>query len=166
MENKDFYYQQYNKINWPNQEKTKINQKVNQFIIRDIISNKNQSKIKIFDIGFGIGFFLEMLQQSLQNKVILSGCEPSEKNYLYFLRKNLKNITAYNKPFLNIKTNRKFDFITAIYVFPHFISDDIEKVVKEIYFLLNNKGNFVLAVANERYLQEKLEKQENLFLEE
>ena len=37
MKNKEFFYQQYDKINWENQEKTKINSFVNNFIIKEII---------------------------------------------------------------------------------------------------------------------------------
>ena len=64
MKNKNFFYQQYEKINWENQEKTKINSFVNKFIIQEIISKKS-SGIKIFDIGIGIGFFIKMLCKKL-----------------------------------------------------------------------------------------------------
>ena len=57
MKNKEFFYQQYDKINWENQEKTKINSFVNNFIIKEIILKKKGQDISIFDIGFGIGFF-------------------------------------------------------------------------------------------------------------
>ena len=36
MKNKSFFYLQYNKINWENQEKTKINSNVNDFITKKI----------------------------------------------------------------------------------------------------------------------------------
>ena len=53
MKNKNFFYLQYDKINWPNQEKTKINSFVNNFIIQEIILKKKGDEIKIFDIGLG-----------------------------------------------------------------------------------------------------------------
>lgn len=66
MKNPKFFYQQYEKICWENQEKTKINSLVNKFIIQEIISKKSGSSIKIFDIGFGIGFFIKMLYKTLR----------------------------------------------------------------------------------------------------
>ncbi len=92
MKNKDFFHQQYNKISWENQEKTKINSLINNFVIQEIISKKKGPNIKIFDIGFGIGFFIKMLYHDLNNfykEIILEGCEPSDKNYAYFLKKPL-----------------------------------------------------------------------------
>ena len=138
MKNKNFFYQQYEKINWENQEKTKINSFVNKFIIQEIISKKS-SGIKIFDIGFGIGFFIKMLYKSLSpiyKDIVIEGCEPSKKNYNYFTKKPLKlrkdvKLKTYNNTFLNTKTNERFDFITAIYVFPHFVSDELEETAKK-----------------------------------
>ena len=65
MKNKNFFYLQYDKINWENQEKTKINSFVNNFVIKNIILKKKGPDIKIFDMGFGIGFFFKMLNQNL-----------------------------------------------------------------------------------------------------
>ena len=65
MKNKNFFYLQYNKINWKNQEKTKINSKVYDFLIKEIVSKKNNNSIKIFDIGFGIGLFIKRLANEL-----------------------------------------------------------------------------------------------------
>ena len=90
MKNKNFFYQQYEKINWENQEKTKINSFVNSFIIQEIISKKKSSSIKIFDIGFGIGFFIKMIYKSLNpiyKSIVIEGCEPSDKNYNYFIER-------------------------------------------------------------------------------
>ena len=61
MKNRDFFFQQYDKINWTNQEKTHLNVAVNQFIIDEIISKKS-TPFSIFDIGSGIGFFISMLK--------------------------------------------------------------------------------------------------------
>ena len=126
MKNKNFFYLQYNKINWENQAKTRINFLVYNFIIQEIISKKKGSDIKIFDIGFGIGSFIKMLYRRLAKyyrNITIEGCEPSDKNYKYFMKKSINiqkgKLKTYNKTFLDAQTDKKFDFITAIYVFPH-----------------------------------------------
>ncbi len=172
MKNKEFFYLQYNKLNWQNQDKTKLNYFVNDFIIKEIISKKEGEEIKIFDMGFGIGFLLKMLEENLSkkyDKVILEGCEPSIKNYENFKKKefNLKNVLVKtsNTSFLDTMTKDKFDFVTAVYVFPHFTFDELEKVAKKIKDMLNTSGKFILVVANQKYLEEKLEKKKDLFIE-
>lgn len=172
MKNKNFFYLQYDKVNWSNQEKTKINSFVNDFIINEIIAKKNCSSIKIFDIGFGIGFFIKMLYRKISKscKIIIEGCEPSEKNYKFFTEKPLRlrkgvELKTYNNTFLNTKTNQKFDFITAIYVFPHFVQDELDETAKKINFMLEQDGQFILVVANETYLEEKLSSMKDLFIE-
>lgn len=173
MKNKNFFYQQYDKIKWENQEKTKINSFVSNYIIKKIILKKKSSSIKIFDIGFGIGFFIKMLYSSLNKRykdITFEGCEPSEKNYTYFIKKHLnfrKNVqlNTHNSTFLNTKTNEKFDFITAIYVFPHFVSDELDETAKKINLMLEQDGKFILVVANETYLEEKLKSMKDLFIE-
>ena len=173
MKNKKFFYQQYEKINWENQEKTKINSFVNNFIIKKIILKHKGPSIKIFDIGFGIGFFMKMLYPHLikhYRNITLEGCEPSDKNYKYFKSKSLKVrkdvvLRTYNQTFQDLKINEKFDFITSIYVFPHFSSDDLEKIVNKIYSMLKEDGKFVLVVSNENYLKEKLKTKKDLFIE-
>lgn len=164
---------QYNKINWQNQEKTKINALLNNYIIKKIILKKKDSNIKIFDIGIGIGFFYKMLYPNLikdYKNIVLSGCEPSDKNYSYFLKKSLgikKGITlkTYKKTFLETKTKDKFDFITAIYTFTNFLSNDMEKTVRKIYSMLEKNGKFILVVANVESLQKRLETKKDLFIE-
>lgn len=174
MKNKNFFYLQYDKINWENQEKTKINSTVNNYIIKKIILKKGDSDIKIFDIGFGIGFFLKRLYLQLVKKyksISIEGCEPSIKNYEYFIKKKplkVKGTTelkTYSKTFLEVRTDKKFDFITAIYVFPHFLLDNLEETARKIYTMLNENGKFILVVANERYIKEKLKTQKDLFIE-
>ncbi|HRY62372.1 MAG TPA: class I SAM-dependent methyltransferase [Candidatus Paceibacterota bacterium] len=174
MKNKDFFYLQYNKIDWKNQEKTKINSFINNYIIRNIISNHKGNDISIFDIGFGIGFFFKMLLSEIEGKyknILIEGCEPSRVNYDYFLKKKPKGlptgitINTYKNTFQDIETNNKFDFITAIYVFPHFLSEDLESVVKKVYSMLKNGGKFILVLAKEKYLENKLETEQDLFIE-
>ncbi len=169
MKNKEFFYLQYNKINWQNQEKTKINALVNNHIIQNIILKNKRQSIKIFDIGFGIGFFMKMLSEALTrsyNEITLAGCEPSKKNYDYFIERNsLKKLETYNKTFQEIKTSKKFDFITAIYVFPHFTLEDLDSIAKKINSMLETAGKFILVVANEKYLKGKLRDKRDLFIE-
>lgn len=174
MKNKNFFYLQYNKINWENQEKTRINFRIYDYIIKNIIRKKNDDKISIFDIGTGIGLFQKKLYRDLKNSyrnIIIEGCEPSQKNYRYFIRKSVKGIrrgdiiNIQNKTFLNVRTKTKFDFITAIYVFPHFLFEELEKMLKKIRSLLAEKGKFILVVANEKYLERKLKTEKDLSIE-
>lgn len=173
MKNKNFFYQQYDKINWENQEKTKINYQIYNYIIREIILKKRGSDIKIFDIGFGIGLFMKRLYLKLITEykdITLQGCEPSTKNYDNYTEKSLNvrdnvKLKMYNKTFLEVESNEKFNFITAIYVFPHFVSEDLEEVAKKIYSMLDKKGKFILIVANEKYLKKKLKNKRDLSIE-
>jgi len=179
MKNKDFFYLQYNylqynKIDWKNQEKTKINFYIYDYIIKNIIRHKKGNNIAVFDIGFGIGIFLKKLLQDLRRRyqtIIVEGCEPSRLNYKHFLNKNLKGVRrditlkTHNKTFLKSLTEAKFDFITAIYVFPHFAFDDTRKVARKIRLMLKEGGKFVLVVANEKYLENKLKTEQDLFIE-
>ncbi|MFH1456814.1 MAG: methyltransferase domain-containing protein [Patescibacteria group bacterium] len=173
MKNRNFFYLQYNKIDWKNQEKTKINSFIYDIVIKNFILKKKGSNISIFDMGFGIGFFYKILYPYLIKKyqtIVLEGCEPSKKNYNYFKNRplNIKKSTklkTHKKTFLNTETNRKFDFITSIYVFPHFLFNDLEKTVKKIYSMLNEKGKFILILAEEKYLKRKLKTEKDLFIE-
>lgn len=173
IKNKDFFYLQYNQINWKNQEKTKINSLVNKYIIKKIISTHQGDSVNVFDIGFGIGFFIQTLLNALRRrykKIIVEGCEPSSVNFQHSLlnkeklSRNMK-LRLFKNTFQNTETKTKFDFITAIYVFPHFLSDDLEQVAKKIYSMLKNSGKFILVVANEKYLAQKLKTEKDLFIE-
>ena len=107
------------------------------------------------------------MEQSLSpsfKDITLEGCEPSQKNYKYFETKELKHKT-FNKPFLQTETDTKFDFLTAIYVFPHFESDELDNVTKKINSMLNDDGKFILVVANEKYIEKKLQEKKDLFIE-
>ncbi|MFA5000873.1 MAG: class I SAM-dependent methyltransferase [Candidatus Paceibacterota bacterium] len=172
--NKDFFYLQYNQINWKNQEKTKINSYINKYIIKNVISEHKGEDISIFDIGLGIGFFVKMFYHSLISKyknIKIEGCEPSTVNYQYFLAKKPKrlrqgvSIETQEKKYLEVRTDTKFDYITAIYVFPHFVFDELETVAQKIHSMLKEKGRFILVLANEQYLKTKLETEKDLFIE-
>jgi len=102
--------------------------------------------------------------------IFIGGCEPSDKNYNYFSKKPFKlnigdNLNVCQETFLNTEMNEKFDFITSIYTFTAFVFEDLTKSVKKIYSSLNNGGEFILVVANEDYLKEKLKTKKDLFIE-
>jgi 2-polyprenyl-3-methyl-5-hydroxy-6-metoxy-1,4-benzoquinol methylase len=130
MKNKDFFFMQYNKING----KIKIKQKLIlqlPHIIKEIILKKKGPELKLFDMGFGIGFFMKMLLAEAKekySKLLIEGCEPSEKNFNALKNKEFK---ISQKPFQEFQTDQKFDFITSIYVFPHFTSEDLEKSLQK-----------------------------------
>jgi len=168
--NRNFFYLQYNKINWKNQEKTKINSYIYDYIIQNILTKHQEEDISIFDIGLGIGFFIKMLVNSLVGKyrrISIEGCEPSKVNYEYFLNQKFEGIDLKTFPtsFLETQTGTKFDYVTAIYVFPHFLFEDLEIVAGKSFSMLKPNGKFILVLANEEYLKEKLENQRDLFIE-
>lgn len=173
MKNRDFFHLQYNKINWANQEKTRINQRINEYLIDEIISKHANKEIAVFDIGFGVGFFIRMLHQKLRGKfelIILAGCEPSRVNYQYFANNlpeetNGISLQIFKETFENVQSGGQFDFITAIYVFPHFLAAHLPSIVQKIASLLKEHGRFILVVANEKYLKEKLSTEKDLFIE-
>lgn len=158
--NRKFFYEQYDKIRWANQEKTKTNFEINKFIIRNIIEKKKKG-ISVFEIGFGIGTFIKMLLKAFGNRgVTIEGCEPSKRSYRFFMRnyKEKLKIKAYNSVFLKTETGRKFDFITAILVFPHFLPDDLEKTAGKIASMLEKGGKFIMAVSSESKTEEKIQR--------
>jgi len=173
VKNKSFFYQQYDKINWEHQDKTKINAFVSNFIIKEYILKKEGSSLSLFDIGFGIGFFFRLLYKGLgkhYKRIILEGCEPSSKNYNHYMKRPLQvrkaaSLKVFNATFLETRTSTKFDFITCIYVFPHFVSDELKKTVTKIHSMLLENGRFILVVANQKYMEEKLRVKKDLFIE-
>lgn len=70
MKNKEFFYMQYNQINWEKQEETKINESLNNYIINQLLF-KERTKLKLFDMGFGVGFFVNMVYSKLNLKNII-----------------------------------------------------------------------------------------------
>jgi len=173
MVDKEYLFKQYDQLDWQHQETTHINALVHDYIIQNIIAKKEGDEIKIFDIGFGIGSFFQMLQKNLGphfGSLILEGCEPSEKNYKHFKSKHFESfsteIKTCHETFLQTNTPTKFDFLTAIYVFPHFASDELGDVAKKIGSMLLVGGQFILVVANENYLLEKLSSHRDQIIDE
>lgn len=169
MKNKDFFYQQYNKINWKNQEKTGINSYINNYIIDNVILKHQGEDVSVFDMGFGIGYFIKMLLSKASSKyrnIIVEGCEPSLVNFAYLNKQKFDtDIKLFPTGFLETETATKFNFVTSIYVFPHFLFEDLEAVVRKINLMLKENGKFVLVLANEKYLQEKLKAEKDFFIE-
>lgn len=167
MKNRDFFFEQYDKINWVNQDKTHLNIAVNQFVIDNILSKK-EPPFKLFDIGSGIGFFIRMLKEKYGDSIQIEGCEPSKKSYEHFMKSDIskENVKIHTDTFQNFKTDTKFDFITAIYVFPHFIESDLKPIAEKISGMLNNDGKLIIIVSNEEYLRNKLATKKDLFIEQ
>lgn len=172
MKNREFFYNQYERLTWENQLETEQNKKANEWIIDEVLLKEDKSDLSIFDIGFGVGFFLKMCKDKLPakfEKVKLSGVEPSVKNYeesKKVLSGNSKiTIETHNKTLLNAKINERFDVITSIYSFPEIIPEDLEETAKKINQILETGGKFVLVIANEKYLNKKLKEEKDLFIE-
>lgn len=166
MTHQDNSYLQYDALNWQQQVKTGINSTLHDFILRNIISRHKGDEIKVFDMGFGIGRFPELLQKTLPGaykKVILEGCEPSVKNYEYFRsrisEKRLSGLRIFNNTLLETDTSTKFHFLTAVYVFTHISSDELEAVVQKISDMLDPGGQFILVMVNEDFLEENMDVQ-------
>lgn len=178
MKNKKFFYLQYDLVDWRKQKETKINAFINRYIAQQIVKKSKKKEIAIFDIGLGIGSFFETVIQSLKGlskKLFLAGCEPSKRNYVFFSRLAKKwnsesvRMRVVHKSFQEVvlKKGEAFDFVTAIYVFPHFVADDLKNILKKIRQLLCDDGLFVLVLANDEYIKASLKKDEShLFIEE
>ena len=54
------------------------------------------------------------------------------KHEEYYIHIYFHPSITFNKTFLQTNTDTKFDFLTAIYVFPHFASDELDDVAKKI----------------------------------
>ncbi len=108
-----------------------------------------------------------MLKEKFGNNIRIAGCEPSRKSYDYFARSNIdkSNIAIHQNTFQSLKVDETFDFVTAVYVFPHFVEADLSSVARKISEMLNAGGKFVMVVSNEEYLRNKLETKKDLFIE-
>ncbi len=171
---KDSLYVQYDKIKWKNQEKTKLNYLINNKIIEDLASDHEMDEISVYDIGFGIGYFIKMLYYSLAKKykkIIIEGCEPSIANYEYFLKKNHLKIRpgdlveVTRERYQSVEVNRKFDYITAIYILTNIVFEELDIFAKKAYSMLENGGKFILVVPEEKYITTKINLNKDLFID-
>lgn len=146
-------YEQYNNLNWENQDITGLHAAVYQSIIDFILNNHADSEVSLFDMGFGTGVFLQNLIQVLPNKysqILLEGCEPS-KSYDSFKSPDNSGVKVklYKKEFLDFDYENKFNFLTSVYVMVHFKFDELESVIKKIKTMLKSGGFFIFVVASE-----------------
>lgn len=163
MKNADFFYRQYDKIEWENQKETGLNKGIYHHIIKEIFDKTSSDHLRIYDIGFGVGLFFTMIQDELEGYDLeLAGCEPSEKNFNAFTN---DNVEVQNKAFQDISPQQTYDFVTANYVMPEFIPEDLDNVVRNVKEMLDSDGEFIMTTANEEYLKNKLDDREDLVIE-
>lgn len=164
MQRNDFFYLQYNDLNWSHQAQSDMNGFINDFIIDEVILADDNLPLKVFDIGFGIGAFIRrlVLKTNQTSGLLIEGCEPSNKNYNQFNAAPLQvrsgvTLKTHNTVFLDVDTPNRFDLITAIYVFPHIPFEELEPTVEKIHAMLEPGGRFVMVVVNEGYLKSNLD---------
>ena len=161
-------HEQYNEIDWRNQEKTGINSLVNDQIIDYIVKREIGSSISLFDIGFGVGFFLKRFSERVRDKyksVYIEGCEPAKKSYEHLLKNPIKGVEfkIYPDLFLETKVSTKFDIVTAIYVLPAIVFNDLEATVRKINSLLKPGGRFVCVITSEVSFKSDQKNDKDLF---
>ncbi len=132
-----------------------MNSFVYDYIISNIFLKYNDNAISLFDVGFGIGLFLRMFLEKASKKyarVYLEGCEPSKTSFEYFINESGKemNMVAHHETIADVKTLSKFDVITAVYVMPAVLFEDIEHFAKKVYLMLNKGGRFYCVIAAEK----------------
>lgn len=172
MKNEAFTYHQYEQLNWLIQEETKINSTINRFIIQHILNGKKSEEVRVFDMGFGTGLLLEMLQDALSpeyESITLEGCEPATNHFKHFesrsIQSGLAQTRIFNQTFLETCTDTKFDYLISVYVFPHINTDELADVANRIHSMLRADGKFILVVANENQLLAKLHSHPELVIE-
>ena len=101
----------------------------------------NQKKIRMVDIGSGMGIFLYNLQKKV--KWTLNGLEP-DLNFANFCKDNLKLKIINNKFSKKLFKNKKYDIITLNKVTEH-IKNPI-KFINDINSLLKTNGFIYLEV--------------------
>lgn len=171
--NGDFAYKQYERLSWENQDKTGTNSLIIEDIVRNIVSKKAGEEINIFDMGFGVGSFLKKASDRLSRhfkSIRIRGCEPCVKHYEYFKNLNFRpaanvKIETENSAFENIEINEKYDWLTAIYVFPHIHFEKMEATAQKISGALRDDGRLALVVANENYIRNKIKANSDLLID-
>lgn len=160
-------YEQYNAIEWKNQITTRLNEPVNMFIIEKYLTISDKDELRIFDIGFGVGFLFTMVTEKLSsvyNKIYLDGCEPASKSFQYFTEHTprYENVEfgVVNSPFLTFDTNNAYDVITAVFVLPHIDIHDLVLVASKISTMLNAEGKCIIVIANELQWKQRVHQHE------
>jgi cyclopropane fatty-acyl-phospholipid synthase-like methyltransferase len=73
------------------------------------------------------------------------------------------NIITHFLPFLDVDTESKFDFITAIYVLPHIQFNELESFIKKICSMLNDGGRFICIITSEKSFKSPQKNDKDLF---
>jgi 18S rRNA (guanine1575-N7)-methyltransferase len=120
-------------------------------IALDIANIKINKNLKILDVGCGTGFSLEYFLEEGVNKKNLYGIDVSKEMVLVSKKKgfNVKNIGFLE---LDSLKENNFDVIISISALQWIltnkpemqIKNELKKIARNIYFLLNNKGVFIL----------------------
>ncbi len=161
FESKQFY-QQYDAVEWSAQMGTHLNRKIYERIIAHIKKNPS-TELSLFDMGFGVGYFLSMLYDAFKDKynhLLLAGCEPARKSYDYFVTHappaSENKLSLSNDAFLEVHNEQKFDFVTAIYVLPNFSEELMPSVVRKICSLLKSEGEFIFATTQFQFIEQAI----------
>lgn len=122
----------------------KFNPSRDIFFLKKLLSYKNIIKYnKVLEIGCFDGFILNKLKQKKFN---VYGCEPSDganiaKKFGIKVKKNFFS----KKLFIN----KKFDLIILRHTLEHI--ENVNKFLKEIFHVMNDKSIFVIEVPNLRF---------------
>jgi ubiquinone/menaquinone biosynthesis C-methylase UbiE len=173
MKNDNFLSFQYEELDWFKQEEAKINVNINRYIIEEIILRKKSKSINLFDMGFGVGFFIKMFYKKVQDiydRIIIEGCEPSEKSFSKFKKseveiKNGHYLNLNKSFFLDLKIeDDKFDVLTSIYIFNCLKFGELEKTFEKIANILKSGGLFFLVVSSDNCFLERVRKDKSLII--
>ncbi len=176
MKNNDFLFSQYEEeVDWFKQEEANINAGINKYIIDEIVARKKSDSINLFDMGFGIGFFIEMFYErarDIYNNINIEGCEPSEKSFSEFKKEKIKLkddhcLNLQNSFFLDLKEEGgRFDVLTSVYVFNCLKFGELEENFNKISSMLKRKGLFFLVVSSDNCFLERVKKDQDLIIKE
>jgi cyclopropane fatty-acyl-phospholipid synthase-like methyltransferase len=176
MKNDDFLFSQYEKeVDWSKQEEADINANINKYIIDEIVARKKSDSINLFDMGFGVGFFIEMFYErarDIYNNIKIEGCEPSEKSFSEFKKEKIRLkddhcLNLQNSFFLESKDEGdSFDVLTSIYVFNCLKFRELLDNFKKISSMLKKKGLFFLVVSSDDCFLERVKKDQDLIVKE
>ena len=121
---------------------------------------KQFSAQKILDVGSGPGNHINLINEFTKNKFIFDCVEPSSKSIMYLeLISNIENI--YNKSFLKLTLNQKYNLILSIGSSHHM---NLYKFLNKSYQTLEQNGYLIIS---DEFISEyytKFEREKNLIL--
>lgn len=137
--NEDYFYQSEssneNYFDYTSRDQKELMEGNFGFAYDFIKKNTNENKkYNLLDIGAGFGYFLKYLPQNIDPCAV-------EVSRIACKKLKQKKINIYEGDFLKIKTDQKFDFITAFDVIEHQIIPSI--FLKKINMLLKKDGVFI-----------------------